>query len=541
MDSPDLLRQAVLSARAGDRDQARQLLARLLMDQPNHELAWLWLSDLVDSDQHRRYCLERALAINPGNTAARRRLELAPERPPSAGHVPPSPPGVRQTRASAPRRRRTLAPRPVRAAGKRYAWVAGLGALATVVLIAASSLALQLAAAPPPVALATVAPTRPTPQPATPTLIVKPAQVLPVVTPHRLVQPASTEAPPEIAALLNLTLTPTPPGDRFGIEPYLERAERYARDGKYSQAWAECGRALKVQPDHVEALYQRAALSQRLGRSSRALDDLNQAMEINPKLVKGYVLRGQVMAELLRYPEALHDFSTALALDPANAEAWCSRGAVYLQLDEDQNALLNFGQALEIRPDFAEALVGRGDAYFNLGDLTMAQVSYHKATSCTQELAPAWIGLGRVALALGNYDEAIRDLRQALVASPADEDALMYLGQAQVLDKRYTEAIATFDQAIRPATPAPKQAIMYEWRGRAYLALGRYSSAIGDLNLAIARYPSAERFYYRGLAHQAAGNLRAAQSDLKYSLESGGLDTALQQDAQERLEKLSGQ
>ena len=40
----------------------------------NLEMDWLWLATQVTSDGERRYCLQRALAINPESRFARRGL-----------------------------------------------------------------------------------------------------------------------------------------------------------------------------------------------------------------------------------------------------------------------------------------------------------------------------------------------------------------------------------------------------------------------------------------------------------------------------------
>lgn len=523
MDSADTFRQAILLAKAGQREQARQMLAHLVMQQPDHELAWVWLSDLVDSPEQQRYCLRRALAINPANVATQRRLGLPAPAPTTARAA-----NIRPLAYSA----RT---------SQRYAWIAVATALAVATLFIAYNI-VQF--------VSTASAARPPLQANAPTLQIAPsptAGVMPLPTPDIGDTRQTTRAPTrpifptptsEFYAWLALTLTPTPSDD--SIAPYLKRAAQLAQQDRFYDAWDEYERALKVWPDHIGVLYQRALMAYEMDRSQRAVTDLNRALEVNPQFVQGYILRGQVNMALLRYVEALRDFGAALAFQPDNATAWYSRGRVYQQLGEDQNALVNFNRALDLKPEYAEALAARGDVYFEQGNVTLARISYQDALACNDKLADAHIGLGRIELALQSYDQAIQDFYKALAIRPGDEDAMMYLGQALVLDGQYTTAVATLDQAIRAVTPAPKQAVMYEWRGRAQFALGNYSKAIQDLSLAIARYPTAERFYYRGLAYQAAGNTGLAKPDFKRCLEGNELEPELSQDAEARLKKLEG-
>ncbi len=50
------------------------LFAQMLHDDSNLELDWLWLAAQVTRDVERRYCLQRALTINPHGEIARRQL-----------------------------------------------------------------------------------------------------------------------------------------------------------------------------------------------------------------------------------------------------------------------------------------------------------------------------------------------------------------------------------------------------------------------------------------------------------------------------------
>jgi len=51
-----------------------QVFAQALRDDSNQELDWLWVYVQVTRDEQRRYCLDRALAINPKSEMAQREL-----------------------------------------------------------------------------------------------------------------------------------------------------------------------------------------------------------------------------------------------------------------------------------------------------------------------------------------------------------------------------------------------------------------------------------------------------------------------------------
>lgn len=88
----DKLKQAITAIKSGQKQVGQQLLARVIQEEPNNEVAWLWMSAVVDEDK-RGYCIERALKINPNNLQAQAALQKlrATDRKPEAKE-PVSPP-----------------------------------------------------------------------------------------------------------------------------------------------------------------------------------------------------------------------------------------------------------------------------------------------------------------------------------------------------------------------------------------------------------------------------------------------------------------
>jgi hypothetical protein len=46
---------------------ASRLLAQYVTQDPNNDVAWLWLAACLDEPEQQRYCLKKASAINPNN------------------------------------------------------------------------------------------------------------------------------------------------------------------------------------------------------------------------------------------------------------------------------------------------------------------------------------------------------------------------------------------------------------------------------------------------------------------------------------------
>jgi len=67
----DLLRKAIQTARSGRDLTARALFQDVVSLDPANEVAWIWLTGLLDTNEERIAACERVLGINPGNTAVR--------------------------------------------------------------------------------------------------------------------------------------------------------------------------------------------------------------------------------------------------------------------------------------------------------------------------------------------------------------------------------------------------------------------------------------------------------------------------------------
>jgi len=88
MTTPDLLTQAIQALDAEQKDRAQVLLAQLLKQEPNNERAWLLMAEALTDVERQKFCIERALKINPQNDIARQMLaELSGSLPAEADWV----------------------------------------------------------------------------------------------------------------------------------------------------------------------------------------------------------------------------------------------------------------------------------------------------------------------------------------------------------------------------------------------------------------------------------------------------------------------
>jgi hypothetical protein len=78
-----LLEKGIIAVKTNQREEAKRLLTQFIKHNPQHEQAWLWLSDAVDTLGDQIQCVEQVLKITPENATAKmalRRLRSQPTR-----------------------------------------------------------------------------------------------------------------------------------------------------------------------------------------------------------------------------------------------------------------------------------------------------------------------------------------------------------------------------------------------------------------------------------------------------------------------------
>jgi tetratricopeptide (TPR) repeat protein len=103
---------------------------------------------------------------------------------------------------------------------------------------------------------------------------------------------------------------------------------------------------------------------------------------------------------------------------------------------------------------------------------------------------------------------AVARAEQALAAAPTSIDAILALGAAQAGARQFREAIETYTKGI---AIAPRNAVLYRWRGHRYLSVRENDRALADLNRGLALDSSVYGLWYHlGVLRFIRGEFAAA-------------------------------
>ncbi len=190
-------------------------------------------------------------------------------------------------------------------------------------------------------------------------------------------------------------------------------------DGDLPGASAALGRALELNPNHVESLSLLGLTRLRSGDPRAARAPLEHALRLDPGRAATWQNLGSVALALDAHGEARRCFEQARALDPSTGDGPYNLG--YLaQLEGDATRAEGlFLEALALEPGHVSAWNGLGQARLDSGRPAAALEAFERAA----RLDPADAGLqfnqGLAQRALGAQAEAAQAFRRALALDPA--------------------------------------------------------------------------------------------------------------------------
>ena len=152
---------------------------------------------------------------------------------------------------------------------------------------------------------------------------------------------------------------------------HFNRGLALARAGRLLDAKDAYDRALRLEPDLVEAIVDRALVELELNQLDGALSDLTRAVELGRKDLGVLAARGETLARLGRRAEAERDFATLLARNPDDPVVRVARGMTRVATNPEgarsdfervlaqdpRHAAANYGLALLIRAKDPRAAV----------------------------------------------------------------------------------------------------------------------------------------------------------------------------------------
>lgn len=159
--------------------------------------------------------------------------------------------------------------------------------------------------------------------------------------------------------------------------------------GKHAEAIEQTRTALDIDQHCVAAMYYQAVSLLQLGRGKEAAEQLTECARRRPDDPYVYNNLGLALAAGQRFGAAIAAYDRALALRPKYARALNNRGLAEISRHNYVRALSDLDAALMLEPSYQAAIVNRGLALSGAGDKNAALECYRSAFPAAQALANA--------------------------------------------------------------------------------------------------------------------------------------------------------
>jgi tetratricopeptide (TPR) repeat protein len=146
--------------------------------------------------------------------------------------------------------------------------------------------------------------------------------------------------------------------------------------GKAREAMQCNARALKLAPNHPDALLNSSSTTYDQGEYPAALTWAERAISATPNRAEAHYARAQALMAMSRFDEALQGYSKAIELNPNYAEAWMGRGLTKARLRDLDGAVIDYDRAVALRPEYDEAIFNKGHVHLEHREFASGWAAY---------------------------------------------------------------------------------------------------------------------------------------------------------------------
>jgi len=246
------------------------------------------------------------------------------------------------------------------------------------------------------------------------------------------------------------------PNDAMKAQAKLEQGLAAHQHGSFAQARDLYERALKLHPNHFDALHMLGLLAYQQGQLERAALLIGKALKLDPDVASAHNNFGNVLQDQRKLTLALASYDRAISLDPQYAEAHNNRGDLLQVLGRVTEALASYARAVELAPRYAAAFYNQANALGRLGRWRQAVESYDQALAITAQYPQALMNRGNALVELRENEAAVQSYTQALSLDPTIPylaGTLLHVNTQQCKWDDYREHLDALLKALRADEP----------------------------------------------------------------------------------------
>jgi tetratricopeptide (TPR) repeat protein len=241
-------------------------------------------------------------------------------------------------------------------------------------------------------------------------------------------------------------------------------AAEYARLGaalasrhEFARALADLSKAIELDPNGSDYLYDRAKIYMQTGQAPLALADLERVLALKPESMDAYISRAEIRLGQKSSGEAVTDLDAAAALAPPQGDVRLTLAQLYAGAANFAAAIKQWDLWIESHPVDARFVGALGERCYLKAlqnqDLSSGLSDCNRALALANmrnpDNATLWANRGMVRLRQGAYDKAISDFDDSLEKQPKNVRALYGRGVAKIRQNKLKDGETDIDAAVR--------------------------------------------------------------------------------------------
>jgi tetratricopeptide (TPR) repeat protein len=287
--------------------------------------------------------------------------------------------------------------------------------------------------------------------------------------------------------------------------------------GQINEAWAFYDRALKLAPNHFEALHFKGVAALQLGRPDEAVELISRAVVIKPDIHLFHFNLGVALRAVGRLHDAKQAFLRSMQIYSGDGQAQFNLALILLDLGQYSEAEAELRQLSAKFPQRSDVIFALGQALFALLRYPEAELAFSSALAINPQSFEARLALAGVYCAEKRFDKAGALISQCLSDQPNNAQAHFLAGEVLRISGNLPEALHAFERALNCA-PGHLEARMA--MGNCLRELGRLKEALAVHNQLIAMAPDYSSGYCsRARNFQTLQDYESAFADVNKALE----------------------
>ncbi len=266
----------------------------------------------------------------------------------------------------------------------------------------------------------------------------------------------------------------------------IDAGLRAHRSGDFESALTCYERALRLQPDHPDALNLAGVVLQQLGQPQQALAHLRQAARLRRNDPAILANLGQVCAALAQHHAAEDAYRKASRIDPRQPDYQMGLANALAQQGRYAEAQTLFERLTQRHPQLPVLWFNRGNVERDQGHAAAAIDSYRRALALRADYLDARNNLAGALHALLRFDEAEREYRVCLAADAHYLPARISLASLLIDVARDSEAETVCHEVLRHD---PERVDAWLVLAAAQNHQGRINAQLATLRAAAVRVP----------------------------------------------------